>query len=259
MKSVLVVVAALVPAVASADSLRVATATYDDAPFEPPGMAPVVVVEDAPPAPPPVSTIAAQSSIVGSQRNLLSGTALTVPKGQVELAARSATLLNGASIAGGLTSTTEVWADVYTVIEEEGSIYGVGLKQVLARGDNWQLAVTGSIRGADEEDDKLVTVGGVVTACTERCTVMASGGVSLLMFEDEEYLPVYSGAISVGSPTVRLIGEAMFVPDENDDKLGLGFLGVRFGSRKFAADLGLATLLDADEAVLPMLSLAGRM
>lgn len=261
MKLAAVAVSLVIPALAHADALRVATATYEDGGdlVEPPGLTPVIV-EIAPPAPPPLSAIAAQTAVVSAQRNLISGTALTVPQGQVELSARSAIVVNGLSIAAGLTSTTEIWGDAYTAIEGEGTLYGVGLKQVLARGEGWQLAATGSFRGGSDggSDETLATLGGVLTACSEDCRVMASGGVSLLMADDEQ-LPLYSAAVSVGSPTTRLIGEVLMVR-ENDDLAGIGFLGMRFGSRKFAADLGLAKLLeDGDDFVLPMLSISSRL
>ncbi len=261
----LVVVLAGIPAVGHADSLRVATADYDEPPVVPPGMTPVIVVEpevDAPP--PPVSAIAAQNQIVASQRNFLSGTALTVPAGRVELTAKSAIVVNGVSIAAGLTSTTEVWADIYGVIDEGGGVYGLGLKQVLARGGTWQLAATASVRGGSDgaDDEKIGTLGGVFTVCTESCTAMASAGVTVLFTQDDsEALPIYTGGLSIGGATARLLGEVMMA-SENGQAEGLGFLGVRFGSRKYAVDLGLIKLVgegDNDLIPLPMLSVAGRM
>lgn len=274
MNRAFVVALVIAPSLAHADPVRVATAAFDEgvpppmpAPDGPPGLAPVVIVVpppgvavDQPPAP-PLTTIAAQSAIASSQRNLMTGTALTVPQGRVEIAGRSAIVVNGVSIAGGLTSTTELWADIYGVIDEDASVYGAGIKQVLARGSNWQLAATASIRGGSDggSDEKIGLVGGLLTACTERCTVMATGGVAVLFADSDEAIPYYSAAISVGAPTVRLIGELVSAKD-GDEFESLGFLGVRFGSAKYSVDMGLATALqEYDDTVVPMLSIAGRM
>ena len=268
MKLAAAVVVALLPAAAQADSLRVATAEYEE-PLAPPGMAPVVVVDPEPaivtPAPDARSTIAKHGDSVASQRHFLSGTALTVPQGRVEVAGKSAIVINGISVAAGLTSTTELWADVYTVIEDEGSVYGAGLKQVLARGDSWQLAATGSIRGGGDggDDERIASLGGIVSACTQNCAAMVSGGVQVVFADDEdEALPIYSGGISVGGATSRLVAELMMA-QENGDSAGLGYLGVRFGSKKLAADIGLVRVIEdggSDELpAWPLFSLAGRM
>ena len=271
MKLAAAVVVALLPAAAQADALRVATADYDEATYgqSPPGMTPVVVVDPEPaivePAPDARSTIAKQSESVAAQRHFLSGTALTVPQGRVEIAGKSAIVVNGVSIAAGLTSTTELWADVYTVIDDEGGVYGAGLKQVLARGDSWQLAATGSIRGGGDggDDERIASLGGIITACTQNCTAMASAGVQVLFADDEdEALPIYSGGISLGNATSRLVGELMMV-EEDGDSAGIGYLGVRFGSKKLAADIGLVRVIEDggsdDLPAWPLFSLAGRM
>ena len=267
MKFAIIVAVAAIPAVGHADALRVATAEYDEPPVAPPGMTPVIVLVEPVPvdAPPTKSTIQQQSESVGSQRHFLSGTALTVPQGQVELSAKSAILVNGMSIAAGLTSTTEVWADIYGVLEEGGGIYGLGIKQVLARGDSWQLAATGSIRGGSDGggDEKIGSLGGVISACTEQCAAMASAGVQVLFTQDDdETLPIYSGGLSLGSATTRLVGEVMFAT-ENGALEGIGYLGVRWGSKKLAVDLGLIHPIEeggsGDIPAWPLLSVAGRM
>jgi hypothetical protein len=209
----------------------------------------------------PLTTMENQGSVVAANRNFLTGTAITVPQGRVELTARSAILVNGVGIAAGLTSTTEIWADAYRVAGFDGggaSLYGAGLKQVLGRGDSWQLAATASIRGGSDggDDERLATLGGVLTGCTENCGIMASVGMSVLMLEDEESLPVFTGGVSVGGPTIRLLTELMFV-NENGEGDALGFVGLRFGSRKVNCDLGLAKAIEEDD-MLPMIAVAGR-
>lgn len=270
MKLVVAAVVALSPAIAHADALRVATADLDEPPVAPPGMtpvvAPVLVVVDQE-AEDTRSTIDKHREVAGSQRHMLSGTALTVPQGQVEVAGRTAIVVNGASVAAGLTSSTEVWADFYTVLIEEGTVYGAGIKQVLARGDSWQLAATAGVRGAgDSGDDEVIgTVGGVLSMCSDNCTLMASGGVQVLLANDgSDALPIFSGGLSMGSPTMRLVIEGMF-SREDYELAGIGYLGVRFGSRKTTADLGLARLFDgaaggdSELIPVPLFSLATRM
>lgn len=267
MKLAALVAVLAIPTVAHADALRVATAEGGEPAIAPPGMTPVIVVEPESPlvdAPPAKTTMQQQSGIVASQRHFFSGTALTVPQGTVEIAGKTAIVVNGVSIAAGLTSTTEIWADVYTVIEDEGGVYGAGLKQVLGRGDSWQLAATASVRGGGDgfDDEKIGSIGGIFSACTERCNAMASAGIQVLFADGEdESLPVFTGGVSFGSATTRLVGE-LLLASENGESAGIGYFGVRFGSKKLAADLGLIRVIEDssdDIPVWPLLSVAGRM
>src|SRR5258706_5287441 len=100
MKSVLALIL-FVPALAHADSVRVATIVVDGPPgsvgndVEVPSNEPSLVVQV------PVenlSAIAEQSAVVGSERGVITGTALTVPQGRVEVGARTAILVSGLTI-----------------------------------------------------------------------------------------------------------------------------------------------------------------
>ncbi|MBA2538962.1 MAG: hypothetical protein H0V17_04950 [Deltaproteobacteria bacterium] len=260
MKSV-VAVLVLIPALAHADPVRIATAMDDEPPVAPPGMTPVLEVPSEIDQPVrPLTAIEEQRGVVASNRHFLTGTALTVPEGRVELTGRSAILVNGVGIAAGVTSTTEIWADAYGA-EDDFTIYGAGIKQVLGRGRNWQLAATASIHGGSDggSDERIASVGGLLTACTDNCAIMATAGVLLLMAEDDDAIPVFTGGISIGRATTRLVSEVAFA-NEGGEGGGVGFLGIRFGSRKVNCDLGLAMpLADGDEGALPMVAVAGRL
>ncbi len=251
----------LAPTLAHADPVRVATVVVDG----PPGSdneVPQASIDQ-----PPVehlTGVARQSQIVGSERGLVMGTALTVPEGHVELTARTAVLVSGVMVAGGLTSTTELWADANVVLPiEDGdstTVYGVGIKQVLGRGRNWQLAATGSLRAANDHGDhaRFATVGGVLTMCSDDCSLMFDAGLSVVMIESEKATPLIVLGASAGGPRARLLAELLRAQNATDAGSML-FFGVRFGGSKTSVDLGLMKVLDQSDAVLPLLSLQTRM
>jgi hypothetical protein len=246
---------------------RVATVVVDgppgsiELPPAPPPPDAVVAV-----TPPPLSAIAAQSQVVASQRGILTGTALTVPAGKVELGARTAFLASGVTINGGLSSTTELWAEAYGVVDE-GSIVGAGIKQVLGRGDSWQLAATASVRVLTEENQhdlgseemRIGSVGGVLTMCTESCSVMLTGAVQLWMATGEESFPVGTLGVSFGGKRARLFGEIVRpLADVDDDDANVAFFGLRFGSTRTSFEIAIATA-DGEDEVLPILGLQTRL
>jgi hypothetical protein len=222
-----------------------------------------------PPAPPPRTPavgVELAASYVGGQQGLVTGTALTVPEGQVELAVRSALPFGGMlSIAGGVTSTTELWADVgyFHEFEDDGmKTYAAGIKQVVAKGKNAQLAVTGSVRTFDEVDDsdteRIAMVGGVVTIASDNGGLIASAGLSgarLLDDSDDDTVVFGTLGLSLGSDNIRFLAELVRLHDEGS----IGFTGVRLGGNRVAFDVGTLIVEDEGFIPLPILSLRGRM
>jgi hypothetical protein len=264
MKPVLVLTL-LLPALAHADETRVATAVIEG----PPGSD-----LDAPPGPPPPEVppapveelrgLAARAVMVGAQQGLVTGTALTVPEGKVEIALRTALPLGGLlSLAGGLTSTTELWVDAGRFGEDSDDLatYAVGLKQVVGGGTNAQLAVTGSLRsvkeGGGDDLERIASLGAVVSLSSDGGGLTVSGGLTGMTLLDDSGDAVLLGTVgvSMGSQTTRMLAEVVRLHDEGT----VGFLGLRLGNAKAALDVGTVVAPEEGFIPLPLLSFRGRM
>ncbi|HWU88391.1 MAG TPA: hypothetical protein VN253_13990, partial [Kofleriaceae bacterium] len=193
-------------------------------------------------------------------RGLVGHTALTVPAGSVEVSMRSIVPYAGlATIAAGISSTTELSADLGGALDSDGpvAIYGAGIKQVLVRGDRMQLSVGGSIRRIQE--GRTLTMGqfgGTLSACTDsECTGLFSAGISGVFVPREEVMvPVLSLGLSVGSEHTRLLGEAFMIAGG-----AILFGGLRFGSARFTGDLGLMSVLEDGTELMPFVGFGVRM
>lgn len=242
----LIALAVLVPAVAAADPMTGITAS----PASPEG-------------------IAARQEDVASNRNVLAPTAITVPRGDVEVTAQSLWVwIYGVRANVGVTSTTEVWVEGATTYFG-GSAAGLGVKQQVVRTPGFRVALLGAVAAGN--GSKSGSVGAVATVCAgPRCTLAFSTSIEQLFgdgYSDTAWstgVSKVSTALSVGSPTVRFVGEAHYA----DGDL-VGVAGVRFGTRRFALDLAalfalrnddeMAVFDDVTESILPWLAVTARM
>lgn len=253
--AVAALVLVLAPAIASADVLVTTGA---------PGSGQTVAQPFVAPAPPKKSPIDQRQDVVASGRGLAAPTAITVPAGQVELTMQS--LIPFAALAGlnaGLTSTTEVWVEGATAfVEDAGGEYGAGIKQSLVRTRNLALAVTGSMRKFTDggSGNKLLGIGGVATLCVDDgCALELSGSLARIWgFNESDYDTNGPGAnlitvsASVGNATTRFLVEAMTVDGDT-----IGFLGLRFGNKKWAMDLAVVRPFDDGDMEVPALPWIG--
>ncbi len=157
-----------------------------------------------------------------------------------------------------------------TLIDDSGGEYGAGIKQSLLRTRNLALAVTGSMRKfVGSGSERLMAIGAVGTLCVDdSCTFELSGSFSRVWsrFESDfetsdrgENLVTVS--VSVGNASTRFLAEALEVEGE-----GVGFLGLRFGNRTWAVDLGLVRPLagpfvggETDIPALPWIAVSARL
>lgn len=255
----------LVPTLASADVVLVTGAPGS-------GQAAAQPFVPAAPEKPKKLGLDARQDVVASNRGVAAPTALTVPQGKVEATFQSVVPFAGLiGLNAGVTSTTELWIEGAAAIadgdDDVPHEYGAGVKQVLVRTQRLAIAATGSIRrfAGDGDDEKLMSVGGVATACIDdNCGLAVSGSLARVWgFDESDYDSNGPGenlitlSASAGSATTRVMLEAMQVDGE-----AIGFLGVRFGNKTTALDLALVTALTentGDVPALPWIGLSTRM
>lgn len=224
-----------------------------DAAFPPP-----VPVRASAPARPPFERAAA---IPSTGRGLVQHTAITVPKGVVDVAARGALTFGGlVSLAAGVGETTELSAELGAVDArgDTAAVAGAGFKQVLATARIAQLSVGGSFRHVREGGDEtsLGQMGGTLTLCTSAtCAVLMSLGLSGLYVreEDDVRLSVTYG-LSVGWPRARFLAEVLVA---RGTSMMLG--GVRLVGRAYWGDVGLSTPIEPGDPVVPFATLGVRL
>jgi hypothetical protein len=250
MKLVALLVLSLATVAHADPEKRVATATQYDGP---PGAeldAPPVPA-DAPPPPPPTPLELARDRAVSS-RGLVVGSALTVPEGHVEVTGRAMLPVGAlANISAGLTSSTEIWADVGGLInfddEESDStkIYGFGMKQVLTHDHVRQFAITGSMHRIDGEP--IVAASAVGSFCSDNsCDLLVSVSAGLAASRADT-LPVFEGSLLTGSGVFHAAVELLWL-----GKAGVGIVGGRIGGSNVALDLGVGLPLQSGEKIVPL-------
>lgn len=252
---------------AAADPKQIATVVVDGPPGSdidaPPRVQPV------PLEPPKIdvrTAIERRNSVAGSGRGLFWDTALTVPSGEAELAIDAFIPFGFAKLSAGLTSSTELTVDVGKLFEDHDGValYGLGLKQVLGRGANWQVALTGSVHqftedsgGGSTDNENIVLLGGVASLCADKdCSFLLSAGIQGMFVKDESETPLLvTLAASLGGESMRFLVELTSVADAN-----LMLLGLRFGGHDYVFDLGVATAGDSgDLAGVPVVGFTARM
>ena len=225
---------------AHAEPKRVATA-------EPPGMtAPVddsqaVVVQ-------PGALDRAASTDAAYDRGFFASTALSLEPGQFDMSLRSA-LKTGAvaSIAAGLGHGVELSIDG-SKIGGVGKTLGVGVKLEVARHGTWALAATGSVHSLyptnSDESSRTYVVGMRVTTCTgSECTAQftfgGGFGATTTPYGDvtQNLTPELDASFIIGKSWCRPLFELTILDGE------LGFLGLRFGGRHVAFDVGVGAIM----------------
>ena len=252
---------------------------------EPPGETPVNETPVAPPAvaaPDPIAVAAEQPL---AERAIALGTALTVPSGTVEVSSRYILGVGVVDASIGVGRTTEVW------LEAGGgavATQAIGVKQVLARGARWQLALEGSVRrvvianqvapgGLDmpvpqgnpaqiSDVTDVFSVGVIGSACIDAgCHVLASvaGNVSAVNGPYLTSNTMWLGAASViaGSGHWHGVVEVMAMPNPGDGTIeSMMFVGGRLGGRRLAVELGVTIGTDdQDSGITPTAGLAARL
>ncbi|HEU0037419.1 MAG TPA: hypothetical protein VFQ53_42705 [Kofleriaceae bacterium] len=267
-------VCALVPATAQADSATIVTRVATAAP-EPPASdldaPPAYASATAPSVEVPPDPIVERQASIGAQRGFITPTALTVPEGRAELSVRAlAPFIGVIGIAGGITSTTELWVDAGTVMTfddeaDEPHTYAAGLKQVLGRGRTWAIAATASARQLtdDGDADTVYSLGGVATICADdHCNVMMHAGGTMMSIDEgddtPETLGLYQLGFSAGSAKARFLVELV-----GNGEGGVVTAGARIGGDTLAAEFALARPFDGGDgeglAVLPVLGVMARL
>ncbi|CAN5818445.1 hypothetical protein BH11MYX3_BH11MYX3_45880 [soil metagenome] len=233
---------------------------------------PVRAAVPAQPTPVKLLGMDLRQSAVASNRGLVSSTALTVPEGKVEVTLQAVVPFFGiASLNAGITKSTELWVAGATTINDESegdseTAYGIGVKQVLVRGRNASVALTGSLRkfsGGFNSGNGWKSLGAVASLCSDdSCNLLVSGGVQQLFgFRDGDYgeskaVTMVTLNASVGSGNTRLLLDTVTIEGET-----VGFLGVRLGGRSGAFDLGFAKALGdhGEDSTIPWVGVTGRM
>jgi hypothetical protein len=256
----------LIPAIAYADGART---DFDE---------PSVPEHVGRPSSPLEPGVAMVQKLAGGEQGFVIGTALTVPQGQVEVATRTLFPYAGmVSIAGGLTSTTEIWADAGSSIAggtDGVRSYAAGIKQVIAKSRNFQLAAVGSVRSLRLDglfDDEDVSDGGGSTADYSHlamaglaATLVSDTGGVIVTFgvqgarsidhSTSDTALVEMAGLSLGEGNTRVLAEAVHV-----DGGVLGFLGVRLGSDATALDVGAILANGVGLVPAPLVSLRTRL
>jgi hypothetical protein len=185
-------------------------------------------------------------------RLIASSTAITVPRGHVEATLQIPLSLPGVilGVNVGMTRTTELWIDGGTSLGgDDGDarrIYGIGVKQVIARGARAALALTGSLRGVSPailESKGYQSLGGVGTLCVDSgCIVELSAAYQYLIgyrkgSPDGNYIygaHLVSAGASFGSREIRGMVEVISIKEDT-----WVALGVRWAGGAFALDAAL--------------------
>ncbi len=236
-------------------------------PAGPPGLAQTI-----PPPPAPVATgpLDDMAHAAGSERGLLFDTAMTVPAGSVDLGGRCCFDAGAVDAAAGLTSTTELSAEVGVI--GDATTFAVGLKQVIVHGARWRIAIEGSARqinpfavaqpaiggepiGGEPNGDgfdyrapstNLLGIGGVATACIDDgCRVLVTGGAqALVQLGTGEVTPLVWADIEAGAPRLRAIAEVANIGDTGMGGSGGSIYVVagRGGWRRLMFEAGAAFL-----------------
>ena len=212
-----------------------------------------------------------------ADRGIVLGTALTVPAGEVELSVRTVIVAGEATVAIGITPTTELWVDAALGVALDHT-YAVGLKQVMVHRPAWQLALEGAARHITEYDSDSYdpvgtlsfgpTLGGradafaltaITSACADDCHALFTGGMTAAVMPSStaQYAALFYAWLdaSYGGEHVRGIVELAAVPGVGG---AFGMVGLRAGWRHVAVDVGLGYASVDAPIVLPVISAAYR-
>jgi hypothetical protein len=192
-----------------------------------------------------------------ADRGIVLGTALTVPAGEVELSVRTVIVAGEATVAIGITPTTELWVDAALGVALDHT-YAVGLKQVIVHRPAWQLALEGAARHITEYDsDSYDPVGTLSFGPTlgGRADAFALTAIASACADDCRALFYAWLDASYGGEHVRGIVELAAVPGVGG---AFGMVGLRAGWRHVAVDVGLGYASVDAPIVLPVISAAYR-
>jgi hypothetical protein len=246
---------------------------------------------------PPVDATEALAHQPLAERALFTGTALTTPSSTADVSAR-AVLGAGYVVdaAIGLGRTTELWVEAGQTrtlgMTSPLSSYGgpqlgtqaLGLKQVLARNDRWQIAVEASLRRSDvvvyatpasngmppfvpsspSSSDILIGAAAYASVCVDarcRALVTATGSALWNTAWGSTAVPFFSASAIVGGDHLRGLAEMLATPDQSNGTIrSMLLLGARYGWTHFAIEGGVAVGTDdEDSGIAPLLGISARL
>ena len=233
-----------------------------------------------PPAPP--TGIDALARRPGAERGFVFDTAVTVPRGQVELGGRTLDgQVNAVDLAAGVTSTTQLDVE-YGVIGNVETL-ATGVVQVVAHTDRFRIALDGTLRqlnqteflpvempvgaggigpllapGEQTRHDNLFGAGAVMTGCLDpRCEVeLNAGGQALLPLTGGDVVGLGWGDVEMGNESVRLVVEVIGVGGDGGGSLAL--VGARGTWRHLGVEGGITVTSGGSPGVAPMVGLTVR-
>jgi hypothetical protein len=201
-----------------------------------------------------------------------------VPSGELDASIRATAVGGLADAAIGLARGTELWLEGGGASSD--STLAIGLKQVIARGGAWRLALEASARRLSEQGTSpyqplgtlnfgpaisgsadtfgLAAIGSV---CVNECRVFVSGGVAGAVMPGAGEQPsaalLYAWlAASAGTDRVRGLAEISAFPSADADMFGV--IGVRATWRHVALEGGIGYASIAGPIALPIIGLAYR-
>ncbi len=203
-------------------------------------------------SPPPIpqqtaTPLDAYADLAGSQNGGLAGSALTVPKGKLEVFGRGLSLdgerVAQLGLAYGASRNVEVWIDGVGIVDDEEpfGMLGGGVKVVAHRAGTWQLSLSGGVRLPG-----IVHFSTAVTGCLDgACTAVASISGTVMGAGEGEGVTTASGSLTLGSRAIRGYVEA-HIWKEGETPEAIGVAGVRVGGTGGALELGILRPLGND-------------
>jgi hypothetical protein len=210
------------------------------------------------------SPLARRSQEATSQRSYFGSTALTTPRGKVELGYRTVIpiYMGVASASMGLTDRIEVSVDGAWLLERDApTAVNVSAKAQVIRGKNGALAIRGGALRVGEDGDtvSIPWVGAVASTCVgEKCAVLASAHVTAFSIgadEDMTIVPIVAGGSAIlGSGGLKLVLDVTMAGDDGESGAAV-YGGLRLAGRHASFDAGVAT---AGGIALPFFGIALR-
>ena len=182
-----------------------------------------------------------------ADRAFFARTALIAPRGTISVDLRAPT---GPALFGGINAAISDRFELGIgglMIVEEDSLLGFHGKLQVYRGQRAALAVGLDVihnEGEPEYNDKLIMPSIAASWCTDggpACGTLLTLHVTGFSLEDEEEMPIFAGVSVVTGGRRKLVAELhVNNDDESGETLFGGYVGGRFGGKKFAFDAGLA-------------------
>lgn len=218
-------------------------------------------------------------------RAYLSPTAVTAPRGKVTFGWMSpiAPVAGTASIGFGLTDRVQLSVgttftaegldgdceDCFAADDDGGALFVA--KVGILRGERTALAAQAAFIEIDGE--RTTAWSAVLSHCVDgaTCNTVISGHLTVVP-EGDTYDDVgnpatalhgvLGGSLVTGGGRLKAVVDAAVLGEDEDDRLLLGYGGIRYAGRRLSADLGLVVGVehgDAEALPLPLIAISGRL